>query len=507
MNKSLIVIQNATVRFRDQLIFEELDFNWKHGQHWGIVGQSGEEQTAFLNTLLGKTNLVKGKIIRPFAEAYQNEMSQKGQVNSFRDLIAVVSQKYIFRNKSNLRNFYYQQRFNSMESDEAATVLEYLDEQDSFQTEVKDAGFWNKESVIQLMRLEELKNKSLIKLSNGETRRLAIAAALIKNPKLLLLDQPMTGLDLETRRDFGKMLDLIVESGIHIVMATNKNEIPGCISDIGVLERKKIRSIYNLQNDNLQFPEAKAFEEFNKDLLGELVSEKQEILFEKIVELRDVSISYDQKAILKGINWTVLPKEKWALKGPNGAGKSTLLSLIQGENPQAYANDIVLFDRKRGTGESIWDIKKHVGFVAPELSRFFPANQTCLKVVLSGLFDTIGLFKKVNLQQELLAHKWLSLFNLEDFATLRLNRISQDHQRFVLLARAMIKLPALLILDEAAQGLDEQQRIVFKTAIDHISASYPVSIIYVSHYEEDIPDCVDKMLRLENGRVVETIRR
>src|SRR5690606_21683406 len=139
-----------------------------------------------------------------------------------------------------------------------------------------------------------------------------------------------------------------------------------------------------------------------------------------------------------------------------------LLSLIFGENPQAYANNIVLFDRKRGTGESIWDIKRPTGFVSAELHRYFPTNQSCLQVVLSGIFDTIGLFRKTSALQQECAHKWLQALNIDHVADLRLNQISLENQRFCLLARAMIKFPALLILDEAAQGMDEEQRELFK---------------------------------------------
>ncbi len=498
MPNKLLSIYNATITHRDQIIFEDLNFDWAEGEQWAILGNSGVEQTAFLDTLLGRTRVIKGEINRLFAEAYQYDMANQGKVNSFRDLLAVVSQNYVFKNKSNLQNFYYQQRFNSMESEEAATVLEFLEEFDGHSAEV---GFWDKMKVIELMRLDELKNKSLIKLSNGETRRLAIAAALIKNPKLLLLDQPMTGLDLETRTDFGKILKAIADSGIHIIMATSNSELPDCISNVAFIENKKIDALRSTIDWRNHQSRTKTFEDLDKPLLLDLVAGKQNHAFERIIQLNDVNIRYDDRTILDHVNWTVLRGERWALKGPNGAGKSTLLSLVLGENPQAYANDIVLFDRKRGTGESIWDIKRHVGFVAPELSRYFPVNQTCLKVVLSGLFDTMGLFKKPKSGQEMLAKKWLTLFNLESLAEKRFNIVSLDDQRFILLARAMIKIPSLLILDEAAQGMDQQKRDRFKNAIDHICSSYSISLIYVSHYEEDIPDSVNKLLRLEKGAI------
>jgi molybdate transport system ATP-binding protein len=503
MTRNLISIEQAKIFSGEQLLFENLDFQWNQGQQWAILGNSGVEQTAFLNTLLGNNRIVEGKIERPFASAYQVFMSQEGHVNSFRDLMATVSQKYIFKNKSNLQNFYYQQRFNSMESEEAVTVNEYLEDPEGFRAEEGRRGYWDKEKVIQLLHLEELTNKSLIKLSNGETRRLAIAAALIKNPHLLLLDQPMTGLDKETRETFGEILQAVVDSGIHLLMATTPTEIPECISHIALLENKKLKSAKLAQSKELQFSKIRPTHVFDSDLLQDLIGRNPDLPFRKMVEMKNVSIRYDRKEILHQVNWTVLSGERWALKGPNGAGKSTLLSLILGENPQAYANHLVLFDRRRGTGESIWDIKKHIGFVAPELSRYFPTNQTCLKVVLSGLFDTMGLFRKVNQEQESLAKKWLTFLGIEGTGEKLLQRVSLDQQRFILLARAMIKVPALLILDEATQGMDALQKTLFKSAVDKICSEYPLSMIHVSHYEEDIPKAVTKQLRLEKGKVIQ----
>ena len=92
---------------------------------------------------------------------------------------------------------------------------------------------------------------------------------------------------------------------------------------------------------------------------------------EEVVKLNKVSIRYGDRTILKELDWTVRRGEKWALSGENGAGKSTLLSLVCADNPQSYACDISLFGRKRGTGESIWEIKKHIGYVSPEMHRAY----------------------------------------------------------------------------------------------------------------------------------------
>lgn len=487
----ILSIRNATVRYLEKVIFEDMDFEWKEGQQWGVIGTSGTELTAFLDTILGRTMVTKGEIVRHFAEKYQQEKMESSEVHSFRDLIATVSQQYSFKNKSNLQNFYYQQRFNSMDSEEAATVAAYLQG-----LQIHHHGNWTIEKVLNLFRLKPLQDKSLIKLSNGETRRLAMASALLKNPKLLLMDQPLTGLDLQTRQSFDRILQEIKDSGVQVILSTNSHEIPETVTHIAVLGGKRIKEVVERKNLSVTGFFQFQLKGFDEELLERLLSKKQEIGFKQIIHFENVRIQYGEKVILENINWTVNPKEKWLLKGENGAGKSTLLSLILGENPQAYANNIWLFDKKRGSGESIWDIKKQTGFVAPELSRFFPPNQTCLKVVLSGFFDTMGLFKKVNREQEERALDWLKLFKLEHTANKLLRQVSLEEQRFILLARALIKVPPLLVLDEASQGMDEYQRMLFKKTIDQICGLIPITLIYVSHYQEDVPECVDMIYQL-----------
>jgi molybdate transport system ATP-binding protein len=490
---TLIKVSGATVRYMERLLFENLDFDWKEGEHWAIIGSSGAQLTAFLDTLLGRTMVTAGTVSRPFAIDYQKMMGERGEVNSFRDLMAVVSQKYTFKNKSNLQNFYYQQRFNSLDSDEANTVREFLAGLDGIKP-----GFWDIPKVLQFMDLGNLASESLIKLSNGESRRLAIAGALLRNPHILLMDQPMTGLDIQTRSRFDQILKGIIGSGVHVIMSTHSFEIPESITHVAVLGEKKMEHFGTRAGLQDQEFASQSIEGVDELMLGDLLKRVPAERPKEILKMENIHIQYGGKVILDGINWEVKPGEKWVLHGPNGAGKSTLISLVLGENPQAYANQLWLFGKKRGTGESIWDVKKRIGFVAPELGRFFPANQTCLKVVLSGLFDTMGLFKKVTIEQESLAKDWLALFKLSNLQSKLLRQVSLEEQRFILLARALIKNPALLVLDEASQGMDEYQRLLFKKTVEQVCKQSDLALIYVSHYQEDLPDCMDKVFELKS---------
>ncbi|MFD2037404.1 ATP-binding cassette domain-containing protein [Belliella marina] len=485
------------VRRLDSVLFQGLDFLMCNGENWAIISSSGVEKTGFLDTILGKTVVFSGKISFDFAELYRKEKTEKSQINSYRDLVAFVSQKYTFTNKDNLQNFYYQQRFNSTESDTTYTVKEYLGNVES-----KIAGYWDLEKVMDLLDLEVLQNESLLKLSNGETRRLAIAEALLKNPRLFLMDEPMTGLDRETRLLFDVILRKIVDSGTQLIIATKAEEIPEVVTHVGVLQDGKLLRMEKHQfKEQLKEDPEKHINHFDLEKLDSLIQMNPIQSYHQLVLMKQVSVAYGQKMILEGVDWEIKQGECWSLKGHNGAGKSTLISLMIGENPQAYANDIILFDRKRGTGETIWDIKKRVGFVSPELSRFFPRNQTCLKVVLSGLFDTMGLFKKVSQEQEKLGMDWLGLFRVSQVSGLLFHQVPLETQRFCLLARALIKSPALLILDEATQGMDEDQGLLFRDALNHIGNHPLLSMVFVSHYEHEIPKIIKKEIVLKDGKV------
>lgn len=489
-SKTLLQIENARVNYLGKSSFEDLNFKWREGEHWAITGDSGRELTAFLETLRGTTHLPEGRIERPFAYQYIIQKTEEGIVHSFRDLIAYVSQQYRFRNKSNLQNFYFQQRFNSSEADEADTVKEYL-----IQNSTPTPGPWSLEGVADLLRLSPLLDSSILKLSNGETRRLALALGLLRQPKIYLMDQPMTGLDQESRAAFGDFLKEIIYKGIHVLLTSSSTEIPDGITHIAHLGMGRITQTWPIQ----QYPKSSGFGQelpWDMDLL-ERICANFNIPKEEVIHLENIHIQYGEKVILNQINWTIQAGERWQLKGKNGSGKSTLISLLIGENPQAYSQNFWLFRRKRGSGESIWEVKKPIGFVAPELVRFFPTNQTVYKVIASGFFDTMGLFKKLNSEQESKIQEWVELFRLKPFLHHPIQRIPLENQRWALLARALIKTPKLLILDEASQGMDERQREIFKHTIEEILKKTGITLILVSHYREDIPDSVDRIFTLE----------
>lgn len=500
MGKPLISIIQADLKLANTIVFSGLNFTINAGENWALVGESGSGKSALLQIIAGKFHFSAGNIRYYFHEEFLSRRNINDTSLTFHRLIALVESRHHFKNLSNTGDFYYQQRYNSSDSEDALTVAEYL----ATVTSYNDNDFgWNLAKVLEFLQLEALKNKQLIKLSNGETKRLLIAAALIKNPVILLLDNPLAGLDVETRAKFGQIIQTIIASGITILLATAPREIPDSISHVAILKNCSIEKKMPCNEFESNMVSANSTDNIDKSELDELLRLRPlRPTYTDMIRMNRVNISYGEKQVLKDLSWQVKQGERWALLGPNGAGKSTLLSLINADNPQAYANDIILFDRKRGTGESIWDIKSETGFISPELYQYFPTDNSCLQVIESGFFDTMGLFRTSDPKKAAIVLRWMKALEIDQYATKLLRNIPASGQRLCLLARALIKNPSLLIFDEPCQGLDTHQVAHFKSVVDAICELSNVTLIYVTHYQHELPDSVTKVLRLDKGLVV-----
>lgn len=472
-----ISIDNVSVLLGGKQILQKINLSTQNEEHWAIIGPSGS----------GKTTLAKAICNAIFFRGniditYETNTESKPNV-------ILIEQQHRFKNKSNVENFYYQQRYNSTDKEDAVTVEQELN--------LAATNTHEKEKWIAFFSIEHILNKPLIQLSNGENKRLQLVKTMLKKPDLLVLDNPFIGLDTAGRESLKSALNVISSQGISIILIASEQDLPSCITHTAYLEEGKI-SIQGIKSGTTRFHQNNQPEIIDNSLLNKCFT-PQETDFRYAVNMIDVNVQYNHINILSNINWQVKAGEKWCLTGPNGSGKSTLLSLISADNPQAYANEVYLFDRKRGSGESIWDIKKRIGYLSPELHLYFHQHETCFQTVASGLFDTIGLFRKPTATQTELVLNWMKLLHIEKFAEKWMHQLSLGEQRLVLLARALVKSPALLILDEPCQGLDKQQTHFIKKIIDKICESPKTTLLFVSHYEEDVPNCINNFIRIENG--------
>lgn len=447
MDNCLAKISDVSVSLGAKPVVTSISFQILSGQKTAIVGSMGS----------GKTSLAKalaGRLFRTGEVFFSSRNPEK------RAYILLVEQQHQFKNRSNLSEFYLQQRFNSSDCEDAYTVEEEL--------AGLEVGDW-----ISVFELSGLLKRPLIQLSNGENKRLQIVKSLAYQPDWLILDNPYVGLDMNGREILTKGLLSLEARGTHFILISSPGDVPDFIDQV------------------IELPLAQDARVKPEPLLRALEP------FEMAVKMEKVQIKYGTKTILSDFSWEVKRGERWAIKGPNGAGKSTLISLITADNPQAYSQNITLFDRKRGTGESIWDIKRKIGYLSPELHLYFKEGGSCFSVVASGLFDTLGLFKRLSDEQTAQVNHWMQVMGIAYLKERSFLQVSGGEQRMVLITRALVKNPELLILDEPCQGLDLVQTEHLKSVLDYLAENSEMTLLYVSHYDRDIPSCVNQVLELK----------
>ncbi|MFC4196445.1 ATP-binding cassette domain-containing protein [Pedobacter jamesrossensis] len=459
-----------------------MDLNWtiNTGENWVLFGKSGSGKTSLAKIIAGLEKAI-GEVNIDF----------KTDTNLPPEVLFVESW-YQFKNLEGVANFYYQQRYTSQQAKDTLTVHAEL----VGYGKEKGLHFDKVEPILEALNFSSFASSQLIELSSGEHKKLQLVKALWLKPQLLIIDQPYTGLDAASRKNLNILLDEVSAKGVQMILISNDAELPASINryaeikdgQISVSDIRKIKS-FSTEKHNREIPD--------------FLKESPVYSSKNIIKMVDVNISYGEKQVLKNINWEVKAGEKWLLQGHNGSGKSTLLSLVNGDHPQSYANELYLFGKRRGSGESIWDIKQHIGLISPEFHWYFDASATVWQSIASGFYDTVGLFQQLPYTKSKQVDELVEYFGLTASKNELLKSLPLGKQRLVLLARTIIKNPELLILDEPCQGLDQQQTQHFNQLIDEL-CSNGMTLIYVGHFESQLPTCIEKRILLEKGEVKST---
>ena len=338
---------------------------------------------------------------------------------------------------------------------------------------------------------------SLLNSSEGERKKALLNHLISQNPEYIIVDNVYGNLDVYAQKEIEKTLTHL-SLKIPIVQITKrKKEVLSFIDnvycfydDVFVLYKEDdVKDANNTANFTHTLPQP----------YNPITNQ-----FNPIVKFNNVTIAYGDRTIVNGINWEIKSGEFWQLIGPNGSGKSTLLSLISGDNPKAYNQDIILFGVKKGSGESVWDIKKKIGYFSSEFLRGFARLHSIENMIISGFFDSIGLYKIPSDRQIMLAHQWLYVLEMYDIKDKPFLSLSKGHQRLVLIARAMVKHPPLLILDEPTNGLDDNDAELFSKLVNKVASESNTAILYVSHRTEETllkPDFVYKLVPQISGSI------
>lgn len=486
--QKVIDIRDGIVRMPEWRMKQPVNMEILAGEHIAITGPNGSGKSMLVDIITQKHPLLGDW---PRYDFYPNGS------DSVADNIKYISFKDTYGDST---NYFLQLRWNQQEIDESIpTVKSLLDNACStFSSNTVPEA--RKSHILELFGLNDLLDKRIILLSSGELRKFQIAKALFSGPRALIMDNPFIGLDKETRGQLTALLEtLSAENGLQIIIVVSKaSDIPAFITHVieinGMVVSPKISREEFLQKCQ-ESPKKASCKDIEEAIIT-LPAKNSRRISPEIVRMQDVCIRYGDRTILSNLNWTVNCGERWSLSGRNGSGKSTLLSLICADNPQSYACDISLFGNKRGTGETIWEIKKHIGYVSPEMHRAYQKNLPAIRIVVSGLSDSIGLYAKPKASEYDTCRWWMRIFGIERFENTPFLKLSSGEQRLVLLARAFVKDPDLLILDEPLHGLDDANCALVKGIIEAFSKRQDKTIIMVTHYTDELPACIDRHLTL-----------
>jgi molybdate transport system ATP-binding protein len=464
----LIRLENAEIRVNQQVLLKNFSWELKSQENWTIIGPNGA-----------------GKSL----------------------LVGLLSQRYtssgvhFFIDPKHIQEVSFSTVQESLDyeawNDDSEFIEGGFDKGRSVKDFICDASYTIDEHLVQEFNLQNFLDTGIKFISNGEMRKAHILRALVRNPKILILDGIFEGLDKKSKQQISEIIDQLSQSVQIINCVQDSEQISDTCTHLLCLEKCQVinsgpRSrVQNSREFERLFKEPPPLPQKLPDsYMSPPVIEKSS----EIIRMKDLSVVYGEKTVLNKLTWSVKAGEHWCISGPNGAGKTTLLSLISADNPQGYGKDFYLFGRKRGSGESIWDIKKRIGIVTTELQLEYHQNIFALDVVVSGFFDSIGLYREADASHIQIARDWMQTLGLSELAGVSFEKLSYGERRSVLLARAMVKSPNILILDEPCQGLDKRNRTALMNTVSFLARNTEMTILYVSHKAEAQLDFIQSHL-------------
>jgi molybdate transport system ATP-binding protein len=461
----MIRIIDVSLSLGDHLIFQLLNFKIESGAGYLIAGKNGSGKTTLLQLLAGKLQPRAGTVSYDFIDpsltwdekfALRNRNIHYIPVHALRELV-------------NTHDLFYQQRYYSVEdSPWPTTVRSYLGERIQNLDQLK---------LPSSLQIDHLFHLDLTQLSNGQVKKIIIIKQLLDSiPKILLLDYPFEGLDLQSRIELRNFLDhLSYVHSIQLIVADHEHpQLPTSITKRLSIEK------WGITNTNFAHTTHSPTESLIKYV------EKVKNQPAPVVEFRNISIQYSDKVIVNKLNWKIGKGERWALTGPNGSGKTTLFSMIFADHPMAYSEAVFLFGQRRGSGESIWDIKKRISYLGPEQAHFLDYSMEQLKV--------IAYLEKVTSSKQKI-DQLITYFQIESLLLRQLKQLSSGQLQLVLLLALFLDPRELLLLDEPFQFLDPQQK---KAVTDYLHSflDESITLILITHYEEDVTRWTHKRLKL-----------
>ncbi len=479
MSSVLVQISDAVCRLNSSKTLRIDSFSIAAGEHWCFFGGNGSGKSLLAKLLQGKLSSGRAHV------HYQDGFDPRRDIT----VVSFEEQQHLWEQD----NRHDVSEFNDSALDQGTTVAVLIlngSEPDALYRRLLDD-----------LAITDLQYKGIRFLSSGQVRKAMIAQALYQNPRLLILDDPLESIDRDSREQIAHVIKRWRNASNSSILLSRRAEdiLPG-ISHMALLDKLSIAeqgkcsavkdgSVYNLLFNKRPQPPASIPEPCKNFPVQHIAADAP------LIELIDVNASWQSQPVLKNVSWSMCPGHHTLIEGPNGCGKSTLLSLIDGENHKAYGQQVKLFGRQRGSGETVWEVKARFGVVSNELHNKYIKGWRVIDVVVSGFFDSVGLYDDSGASEKHTAELWLQVLGIGELSGDYYHEVSFGQQRLVLLARAMVKRPSILILDEPCVGLDDWHRELILSTLNVIAASTTTQLIYVTHTAAEHPGCINQQLQ------------
>jgi len=508
--ETVLSIEHLRVRRQGKTVLQNINWRIRRGEQWAVLGPNGSGKTTLLGAIAGRLPTAAGGITfhPPGAEAATHSPKVFGI-----GFVSADQRRRLFERHAladEIRHF-------TGNVDQRCTALEYVTGRLVHDEHPAKQRMQRLEKYRDALNLAAVLTKDLDALTTGDISKLLILKALLdfEHPRMLMLDEPFNGLDPSARDRVTGFIHQLVKGGLQIILITHRLE--EIIPDIGhvmlltangmqkkgprkrILTPSVIRTVYPTA-ETVSKPQKPAQD--NARPVHCTADVPNPHRNDHLVAMKAVTVAYKANVVLDRIDWTVRPRQNWMVCGPDGAGKTTLLKLITGENLQAYANDIRLFGRQKGSGESVWETRRHIGWVSSDLQARYPARINGLDVVSSGFFDSLGLYHRTNAGHRHVARRWLKHLDILHLERQQYGHLSNGQKQLLLIARAMVKDPILLLLDEPCDGLDFVNRPKVLQRIDYIGRGTPTAVVYATCDPNDMLPCFTHQLHLINRRAV-----
>ncbi|MEM4720980.1 MAG: ATP-binding cassette domain-containing protein [Candidatus Methanomethylicaceae archaeon] len=515
MKEPFLTLENITLRVQQRILFQDSFWRIHSDEHWAILGPNGSGKSTLVRSLWGGVLLQNGRILYHFLDSHPE--SRMNSINEFIGYVSFETHQRLIEHEERqeeLRTF-------ANKKDEITTTKDILLSGIMGNRPVTQEDEKRCVAIANTLNLQSLLSQSITSLSTGEMRKLLIGRALMKSPKLLILDEPFDGLDEPSQKSLATLIHHLMETELRIILVVHRlEEILPRITHVLLIKEGQffMRGPKEIVLTSENLSEIYGYPLFLEKYQGRyratpILKDKESLPYtlafqdnsskvpEVLIEMKDTTVHYNGRIVLDRLNWVMRRGENWAILGPNGSGKSTIVKLILGENLQGYSNQITLLGKKKGSGETLWEIKKWIGAVSSELQIQYRKKMSAYDVIASGFYDSIGLYQYPSPKEKAIVNQWIELLNLEEISKMPFHQLSYGQKRMILIARAMVKSPILLILDEPCHGLDLINRKWVLDLIDLIGTT-STHLLYVTNHREEIINSITHVLKIHKGKVL-----